>query len=302
MPITPSSEGFVFVRPGLQLYFRMVGEGAETLVIPNANWLAECLAPLAETRRLLFYDPRSRGRSSAVTDGRQLSLEADVQDLEAVRQFFGIERMSLLGSSYHAAITALYASEHPERVERMVLVCPITPRVPGEWAHELPAAELLIQPPGVPRLAELAEAGLETSDPVTYCRSWFAQFLLPAQMSDPLAVERFPVADVASFPNEWPQRTMRLYFEQILPKMGRWDFRPKLSEVQAPTLVVQGTDDLVPVEASREWAAHLGDARFLALEDVGHYPFWEVPDEFFATANEFLAGRWPADSERVERA
>ena len=39
----------------------------------------------AEGRRLIFYDPRSRGRSSAVTDGRQLSLEYDAADLEAFR-------------------------------------------------------------------------------------------------------------------------------------------------------------------------------------------------------------------------
>ena len=63
-----SSEGFVFVRRGLHLYYHVLGEGPETVVIPNANWLSELLQPLAEGpggRRLIFYDPRSRGRSSA---------------------------------------------------------------------------------------------------------------------------------------------------------------------------------------------------------------------------------------------
>ncbi len=148
-----SSEGFVFVRPGLHLYYHVLGEGPETVVVPNANWLSELLQPLAEDpggRRLILYDPRSRGRSSAVTDARHLSLEDDVADLEAVRRYFGLERMSLLGSSYHAAITALYALENPGRVERMLLVCPITPRRPGEWAQETPTAEELVFPPGMP--------------------------------------------------------------------------------------------------------------------------------------------------------
>ena len=101
-----TSEGFVFVRPGLHLYFRVLGEGPETVVVPNANWLAEPFQPLAEGRRLILFDPRSRGRSSTVTDRRQLSLEEDAHDLEAVRRYFGLERMALLGSSYHAAITA----------------------------------------------------------------------------------------------------------------------------------------------------------------------------------------------------
>jgi pimeloyl-ACP methyl ester carboxylesterase len=144
-----SSEGFVFVRPGLHLYYHVLGEGRETLVVPNANWLSDLLQPLAEGRRLILYDPRSRGRSSAVTDSRHLSLEDDVADLEAVRRYFGLERMSLLGTSYHAAITATYALENPERVGRMLLVSPITPRRPGEWVQETPTWEELTYPPGI---------------------------------------------------------------------------------------------------------------------------------------------------------
>lgn len=294
-----SSEGYVFVRPDLQLYYKLIGEGSRTLVVPNANWLANLLLPLAETHRLLFYDPRGRGRSSAVTDGRRLSLEDDVADLEAVRRDFGLTRFALLGASYHAAVTALYALEHPERIERMLLVSPITPYVPGEWAQELPSVEALTFPPGVPRLAELHQEGVDADDPVTYCRAWFNYFLLPAQMGELSAASRFPLDEICSFPNEWPQWTMRLYFQYILPKMGSWDFRSRLARLRAPLLVIQGTDDLVPTEASREWAAHAANARFLPIEGAGHHPYIERPDELFAAARTFLAGSWPEAAETL---
>src|SRR5262249_34968861 len=158
-----TSEGFAFVRPGLHLYYRVLGDGPEALVVPNANWLAEPLQPLAADRTVIFYDPRSRGRSSAGTDRRQLALEEDARDLEAVRRYFGLERMALLGASYHAAITALYALENPGRVERLLLVCPITPRQPGEWRQETPTPEVLIYPPGVPRLEEMRREGTDRS-------------------------------------------------------------------------------------------------------------------------------------------
>ncbi|HEX9669515.1 MAG TPA: alpha/beta hydrolase [Thermoanaerobaculia bacterium] len=301
-----TSEGFVFVRPGLQLYFRAVGlpldDTPEVVVVPNASWLAELLHPLAEGRTLLFYDPRSRGRSSVVSDRRQLSLDEDVRDLEAVRRFFGLRRISLLGSSYHAAIAALYALEEPQRVERLLLVCPITPRRPGEWLQELPGPEVLVYPPGVPSIEELRRAGLDETDPVAYCRAWFTDFLLPAQMMDPAAVGRFPVADVCAFPNEWPAHAMPVYFEHILPRMKDWDFRPRLPQLAPPLLVIQGTEDLVPVQASREWAAHARDARFLTIEECGHHPYLERPEEFFAAAGAFLAGEWPQGAEQVRRA
>jgi pimeloyl-ACP methyl ester carboxylesterase len=174
-----SSEGFVFVRPGLHLYSRVLGEEtpeAETVIVPNASWLADAFLPLAEAagkRRLILYDPRSRGRSSAVSNPKQLTLEEDVADLEAVRRFYGVGRFALIGSSYHAAIAALYTMENPERVERLMLVCPITSRRPGEWEQETPPSEVLVYPPGVPKLDEMRREGLDRTDPVAFCRAWF---------------------------------------------------------------------------------------------------------------------------------
>jgi len=297
-----TSEGFVFVRPGLHLYFRVLGVGEETVVVPNANWLAEPLQPLATGQRLILYDPRSRGRSSTVTDRRKLGLDEDVRDLETVRRYFGLERMALLGPSYHAAITARYAIENPERVERLLLVCPITPRQPGEWTQETPVPEVLIYPPGVPRLEEMRREGLDRTDPVAYCRAWFNYFLLPAQMGDLDAAARFPLDDVASFPNEWPSHVLTLYFEHIIPKMRDWDFRPLLKNLALPVLVMQGTDDLVPLQASREWAESCPNSRFLKIEGAGHYPHLERPQEFFPAAGDFLKGEWPERSEAVRRA
>jgi proline iminopeptidase len=297
-----SSDGFLFVRPGLHLYYRILGEGAETVVVPNANWLADMLLPLAEGRRLILYDPRSRGRSSAITDHRHLGLEHDVRDLESVRRYFGLERMSLVGTSYHAAITALHALDNPDRVERMLLVCPITPRQPGEWAQETPTSEVLIYPPGIPRLEEMRREGIDRDDPVAFCRAWFTYYLLPAQLGEPEAAARFPLDDVCVFPNEWPRHAMTVYFDHIVPKMKAWDFRPRLPALQAPLLVVQGTDDLVPVEASRDWAAHSANARFLAIDGAGSHPYIEKPEDFFAAADTFLNGHWPAESEIVQRA
>jgi proline iminopeptidase len=297
-----SSEGFAFVRRGLHLYYRILGEGAETVVVPNANWLADALQPLAEGRRLILYDPRSRGRSSTVGDRRHLGLEQDVRDLEAVRRYFGLDRLSLLGTSYHAAITALYALDNSERVARMLLVCPITPRQPGEWAQETPTPEMLIHPPGVPRLEEMRREGLDRADPVAFCRAWFTYFLLPALLGEPEAAARFPLDDVCGFPNEWPSHAMTLYFDHIVPKMRAWDFRPRLGALQFPLLVMQGTDDVVPIEASRDWAAHSGNARFLRLEGAGHLPYLERPEEFFAAATAFLGGAWPQNAEVVRKA
>ena len=45
-----ANEGYVPVEEGLRLYYRMVGDGSDTVVVPIACWLAADLEPLAQGR------------------------------------------------------------------------------------------------------------------------------------------------------------------------------------------------------------------------------------------------------------
>jgi pimeloyl-ACP methyl ester carboxylesterase len=49
---------------------------------------------------------------------------------------------------------------------------------------------------------------------------------------------------------------------------------------KAPRMSVQaghGEEDFVPIGGAREWAAHLRDARLLAIPNCGHFPWLEAP-------------------------
>ncbi len=62
--------------------------------------------------------------------------------------------------------------------------------------------------------------------------------------------------------------------------LGRPDFRSTLATVRCPTLVLCGRDDqITPVEAHREMAAGIADARLVVLDDCGHLPPLELPEE-----------------------
>ena len=117
-------EGFFVAADGVRLAWRSIGSGP-TVVIPNGDYFLDDLAPLAAGRRLLAYDPRNRGRSAAVSDDAALGIDRDVDDLETVRREVGGEGIALLGHSYAGLLAALYASRHPQRVERLVLVGPM---------------------------------------------------------------------------------------------------------------------------------------------------------------------------------
>src|SRR5262245_52037197 len=132
---------------GVRLYFRAVGEG-DPVVVPLVEWTRE-YDVLAAGRRIISYDPRSRGRSAAVAP-EKISFAADVADLEALRKHLGLERFSLIGWSYYGGVVARYAMEFPARVRRVAVVCgPPIRRSPGmEAANRVMVERIRAAAPG----------------------------------------------------------------------------------------------------------------------------------------------------------
>ncbi len=281
LPLVAGAQGSIAVARGVKLWYRIVGDGPDTIVIPVTGNDAEFAGLDVPGHRLLFYDVRSRGRSDTVTDPARLGFSVEVTDLEAIRQVFGLESFKAVAWSYHAGIVATYAIQHPERVEAMVLAAPIPVRA---GTHPAPARE-----PAPHQLAELDQleaSGLRAADPVAFCCAWRAVYQ-PLLMGDPEAYER--LAPVCAHPNEWPWNVARsLVF--IFAQLRSYDWRPHLRDVHVPTLVVHGLDDHDPVEVVREWTDALPEGRLLALDGVGRFPWVEQPEAFFDAANRFLAG------------
>jgi pimeloyl-ACP methyl ester carboxylesterase len=67
------------------------------------------------------------------------------------------------------------------------------------------------------------------------------------------------------------------------------DLRPRLSQVQAPTLVVWGErDTVVPPAVGKEIAAALPHAQLRTIPGAGHNAMWDKPDDFNALVTGFL--------------
>lgn len=291
------NEGYVPVEEGVRLYYRTVGSGPNTVVIPNARSLAADFESLAQGHRLIFYDSRGRGGSDAIVDESLVWTDYEIGDLEAVRQHFGLEKMSLIGWSYLGGVTALYAMKYPERVSRLVLMCSVSPRwpAPHDDFEELGRkGESRIDPEGVKRLEEMRQAGIELEDPVGYCRE-YNRVYLPRQMGRPEALVRMR-SDPCVFANEWPRNLEEHWRKHFPPESMEWDWRSRLSSLKAPTLVIHGTEDLITLESSHEWVTALPQASLLVIEGSGHFPHLEAPEVFFPAVGRFLSGEWSEEA------
>jgi proline iminopeptidase len=282
-------EGYIPTESGLRLSYRQVGDGPEIVAVPSASWLTVDFEPLVNpTRTLLFFDTRGRGASDAVVDSSQIPLDYDLRDLETIRQFFHIERMALLGWSMNGVTCARYAAAYPEYVTRLVMMCP------GYLRSEAPyhdtgriqqIASARIDPVGLQHLEKLKLDGFDSAQPEAYCKEHQRVYLV-RQMGVPHALDNMK-GNPCAFENEWPRNLIA--FIQKHPPPGAYDWRAVAASVQAPTLVIHGSEDLIPLESSAEWAKTIPGAKLETIEGSGHYPHLERPDAFFPGVDRFLA-------------
>ncbi|MBF6599493.1 MAG: alpha/beta fold hydrolase [Dehalococcoidia bacterium] len=76
---------------------------------------------IADRMRLVRDDGRGAGRSEREID--DVSLEANVRDLEAVVDGLALERIALFGCYFASPVAIAYAERHPERASHLVLWC-----------------------------------------------------------------------------------------------------------------------------------------------------------------------------------
>ena len=88
--------------------------------------------------RVIGMDQRGHGRSGWATDG--YARDAFVKDLDKLCGTLGLDRVTLVGLSMGGWHSLLYASEHPEMVDRVVLV-DIAPEVSPRSARRSEDAE-----------------------------------------------------------------------------------------------------------------------------------------------------------------
>lgn len=114
---------------GTPLALHLTGdEGPPLVCLPggpmqDSAYLGD-LGGLASRRCTAVLDLRGTGHSAAPEDKGSYRCDRQVDDVEAVREHLGLDRLDLLGHSAGANLAVLYAARHPHRVRRLVLVTP----------------------------------------------------------------------------------------------------------------------------------------------------------------------------------
>jgi len=231
---------------------------------------------LANGRTLVYYDQRGGGQSP-VPPGTPVGWQEQVADLEALRESWGLEQLTICGYSWGGLLAMLYATEHADRVARLALVSPAPAWRAARLEFEATFSARNMSPALQAERAALRDSGLRERDPEAYQRRLFELSVVP-YFVDPSLVRQ-----LTSF------RVIARTQQEVWSSLGDYDLRPRLAQLDMPSLVLHGQEDVIPAWAAEEAATLLG-AEWHLLSPCGHCPHVEQPEAFVRAVDGFLAG------------
>jgi len=284
-PAGYSSHMPITLHHGLAIH--RLGEGEPILFMPGphrferpglrgADVLIEGM--VARGRAVITYDPPGSGRSTRPAD---LSMaEMHECTLEALDSLGITDPVDAVGHSMGGLCLLAWTLEHPERVDRLVLIGtgsggPAYDGAPGALWHRAH--------PGFPKLVALGLAHLLL--PTQATQTAMNNFVERHSFQDPRLMEPDPIAW-----RDWVRRREgHPEWHWIARKL---DYAPRLGEITAPTLVACGLQDpQFPPGASEQLARHIPGATVAWFDRCGHYPYIETPGPFWEAWDGFMSQR-----------
>ncbi len=278
------------LRPvnGTELYVKRMGAGPPVIVVHGGpvlehGYLLPHLTPLAESFELIFYDQRLSGRSDATVDSGSVRLDTFVDDIEALRQSIGFDRIHLLGHSWGGLLALRYAIGHGEHLASLVLVSPMSASSVLWQEEERLLAQRVTAEDSLERDSLRASPALADRRPEAVRQMLLLSFR-------PQFHDRARIGELELYvPDDYGERSRQ--FAYMMPDLTSFDFHNELAGVTVPTLLVYGSDEPGRTLGGSALSEHLPNDQFTVIADAGHFPFLEQPRAFLTTVRQFL-DRW----------
>lgn len=267
------------------LYTKKIGNGPPVIIVHGGplldhSYLLPALSPLAEKHTLLFYDQRLSGRSAGEVDSADISIDAFVEDIEALRTSFSFSEVHLLGHSWGGFLAMQYALRYPENLRSLALLNSLPASYDTWQKEEAVLAQRQTRADSIARLSIL-QSDMFTSDQPRAIEL-LLKLAFQKQFANPGLV------DSLSFyiPEDYTTRSRQ--FARLMPELVAYDLSEGLQTLSVRTLVVYGDTEPAAGFSGLEMKHLLPNANLIVLENSGHFPFIEHPEK----CREMLAEFW----------
>ena len=204
--------------------------------------------------------------NSSMPSGIDYTLDLFSGTLFEALQAHGVKKATLVGNSLGGGIAIQIALEHPEFVDRLILMSPgcIEP------------LDVYFAMPGIAKMkSDFGSPDFSMDDQ----RRLITNLMYEAEkfITDELVAERYAVA--------------RRQSKDVIARMRTPNLQPRLGELKMPILGFWGLqDEFLPESGARYFLLQCDDARFMTFNKVGHWVQVERAAEFNSISIGFLKG------------
>jgi proline iminopeptidase len=233
------------------------------------------VARLVDVAQLVYVDHRGSGRSAA-SDPSTYTLDENIDDVDALRDYLGLDSICLLGSSYGGMVAQGYAIRYPDRVSNLVL-CATAPSY-----RFLEDAKRIVAERGTPEQQAVCE---------TLWNGSFESLEQVREFYQAMGPMYSVTHDAQKSAESWSRGTRN--FEQLnlgfSDFLRDFDYTEQLGSIVCPTLVLAGEQDWIcPPNHSRDIAERVPRAHLKVFSKSAHNIAGDEPEEFLAAVRGFL--------------
>lgn len=257
---------------GMKIHYRDEGAGTPIVLIHGTgaslhtwnDWTKD----LVKDYRVIRLDLPAYGLTGQDPQKRYSSKDY-VDLLDAFLTELKVDQFHLAGNSLGGLISWLYASYHPEKVDKLILLDP----------SGFPFKN-------TPMVIKMAKTPVLNN---------FIRYVTPRSF-----IEK-NIQEVYYDPTLIKASTLDRYYDLTLYEgnrdafidrtfIEREDYRDRLSLIKAPTLILWGENDAwIPVSDAPKFKAAIENAQVVIMPETGHLPMEEKPKESLAIVADFLA-------------
>jgi 3-oxoadipate enol-lactonase len=259
----------IYFQDGLPLAWEESGQGTPFVLLHpfplNSSFWSFQRDAFAGVARVISPDFRGFGRSGQ--DGRISSMELLADDLAALLEHVGLERIVLGGLSMGGYVALAFIRKYPRQVQALLL------------ADTRPQADTLEGRQAREELALLATGKGSSA---------VAESMLPRLLGR-TTLENRP--NLVTHVRQLIEHTTPAAIAAASRGMAcRSDSTGMLGAIHCPVLVISGEEDVLTTpQAAAAWAKEIPGAQLVTLKSAGHLSALEQPEAFNQAALAFLS-------------
>ncbi len=283
--VNAQKEGMVLSSDSSPIYYRTFGSGKPLLIINggpgmNSDGFADLAIKLSKTNQAIIYDQRGTGKSTLkVADTSTITMKLMIDDIESLRKHLKIEKWSILGHSFGGIVASYYATQYPERIEKIILS--------SSGGIDLELLNYIAQSINSKLSSKESDSvncwtkRINDGDTSHYARLGRGRNLAPAYLYDrkfiPIIAERLTKGNAIVNQLIWTN----------LRKI-KYDCLEKLKTFNKPVLIIQGKQDIVRVETAEKSHKAFKNSTIIFIEHCVHYGWLDNEEAYFKEINSFI--------------